>query len=202
MAPWTMPSPCCAGDLSVAPHRPRISGAPGLAARAPAAAPSPPCSAVIRHRDKNETKSVKLRRKRRIEAWRPGQQLIEVSVDGQVAFTAGVLERFDIKQMDVSAPVPDQSGLLQPAGDHCDAAALHAQHLREKFLGERQTVAPEQVASLKQPSGELSKRPLTRLSPLFLRSGARRKERPCWLRVFSQQPHPASEIRFVCSLLP
>ena len=62
-------------------------------------------------------------------------------VDGIVTFAATVLQALDIDHMDAATTVADQTSLLQLAGDESDAASLHAEHLRQELLRERQGVA-------------------------------------------------------------
>ena len=69
-------------------------------------------------------------------------------VDGAVAFAAAVQQRLYIKHVDAATAIGDQTGLLQFAGDKGDATALHAQHLRQEFLRQRQVVAVQQIAGL------------------------------------------------------
>ena len=47
-----------------------------------------------------------------------------------VTLTGGVVQPFNIKDMDMATPVADQPCLLQFTGYEGDAAALHPQHLR------------------------------------------------------------------------
>ena len=75
-------------------------------------------------------------------------QSLEMRINRPIAFAATVLEALDIENMDATASVVDKSGLLELARYQGHAAALHAQHLREKFLGQRQRVAAQQVACL------------------------------------------------------
>src|SRR3954471_16544669 len=82
----------------------------------------------------------------RIEAGRPADELVKMTIDGFVAFAAAVLQTLDIEHMDAAPPIADQADLLQLAGDEGDAAALHTQHLREKLLRQRQGVAHQQIA--------------------------------------------------------
>ena len=68
--------------------------------------------------------------------------------DRRIALAAGVLQSFDVEHLDATAPIPDQARILQFASHQGDAAALHAQHLRQEFLCQGQRIAPEQVPGL------------------------------------------------------
>ena len=59
---------------------------------------------------------------------------LEVRVNRPVAFAAAVLEAFNIEDMDATAAIIDETSFLKFASDQGDAAALHAQHLREELL--------------------------------------------------------------------
>ena len=54
--------------------------------------------------------------------------------------------------MHAAATVFDQTPLLQGVGDERHAWAPNAQHLREKFLGQRKIVAASEVAHIEQPA--------------------------------------------------
>lgn len=79
---------------------------------------------------------------------RPSNQTLEMRVDRRIALAAGVLQSFDIEDLNATAPIPDQARILQFASHQGDAAALHAQHLGQKFLGEWQRIAADQIAGL------------------------------------------------------
>jgi hypothetical protein len=70
-------------------------------------------------------------------------------LDRVVAF-AGVLPYHNFVDMKVAAAVRDHPELLERAGDRAYAGPLHAHHLRQKFLGERQIIASEALHA-KQP---------------------------------------------------
>lgn len=65
---------------------------------------------------------------------RPPDQAVEMPVDRCVAFAAALVEAFDIKDMDASPAIIDETYFLEFAGYQGDAAALHAQHLRKELL--------------------------------------------------------------------
>lgn len=88
-----------------------------------------------------------------IDVWPPADQAFEMIIDGLVAFAAGVAQRLHIEDMDAAAAVIDEPGLLQLPRHDRDAAALHAEHLRQKLLRERKGVAHEQVAASASANG-------------------------------------------------
>src|SRR5436190_1561224 len=51
----------------------------------------------------------------------------------------------------MAALIRDKSGLLEGTGNNCHARAAHAQHLGEKFLGQRDILAVEKVTAAQQP---------------------------------------------------
>jgi hypothetical protein len=75
-------------------------------------------------------------------------------VDRGIAFAAGILERFQIDDMDASTAVSDEAGFLQLAGDNGDAAALHTQPLSHKILRQGQCIALQQISGSQQPSAQ------------------------------------------------
>ena len=72
--------------------------------------------------------------------------------DRSVAFASAVQETTVIKQSDMSAPVVNQTGLLQGAGYKRHAGASHPEHLGQELLSKRDIIAVEQIATPEQPA--------------------------------------------------
>jgi hypothetical protein len=81
----------------------------------------------------------------------PTDQPLELRINRRIAFAATVLKALDIENMDASASVVDEASLLEFSRYQGYAAALHTQHLREKFLGPRKA---QFLADIVQTSNE------------------------------------------------
>jgi hypothetical protein len=75
------------------------------------------------------------------------QQAERVCIDGVVTLAGAIQETLQVKHTDVSAAVPDKTGLLEGVGDKGHARSSHPQHFREEFLGERKLVAADEIAT-------------------------------------------------------
>jgi hypothetical protein len=80
------------------------------------------------------------------------QQPIVMRHDGPVASAGFLLEALQIKDHDAFPGVADETAFLWRVRYRRDAALSRAEHLGKKFLGERQGVAPRQIACPDQPS--------------------------------------------------
>ena len=69
------------------------------------------------------------------------QQPMMVRLDDIVALAGRLSQTFRVDDVDVAAAVADNSGLLQRVGDNRNRVALHADHLRQEFLRQRQCFA-------------------------------------------------------------
>src|SRR6266566_6476975 len=79
------------------------------------------------------------------------QQSVMLSLDGSITFAGGLPQTSHIPDLDMTPAVANNSGLLQRVGDDRDRVALHADHSRQAFLGQRQAFAVGQVARAQQP---------------------------------------------------
>src|ERR1019366_554904 len=80
------------------------------------------------------------------------QQSVILYLDRLVALAGGFSQTLQVCDFDMSAAVADDSGLLKRMGDDRNRVALHADHLRQEFLGQRQVLAVGQVARAQQPA--------------------------------------------------
>jgi hypothetical protein len=70
----------------------------------------------------------------------PSDNAAKVGDERLVAFARDFLQRFDIQDSNFAVVIIDKSGLPQPLGDQRDATSVHAQYLRQQFLGQRQKI--------------------------------------------------------------
>jgi len=82
------------------------------------------------------------------------EHLVGVLLDCRVALAGGVFEGGAVDDLNVAAAVADQSCALQEARCERHRGAAHAEHLAEKFLGERDGVAAHTIVGLQQPATE------------------------------------------------
>jgi hypothetical protein len=73
--------------------------------------------------------------------------------DGE-AFAGGALEPIVVDDLDFAAPVADDALRLHRLGDHPDAGALNAEHLREEFLRQGQMLVARALAHHGQPAAQ------------------------------------------------
>ena len=73
-------------------------------------------------------------------------------LDGLIAFACRPPQSFNVGDFDLPAAVADDAGLLKRVGDDRNRVALHADHLCEKLLGQRQCFAVVQFARAQQPA--------------------------------------------------
>jgi hypothetical protein len=66
------------------------------------------------------------------------QQPLVLGVDDSIAVAGGGLEALAVNNGNAAASVVDQPGLLQHSGGDGDGRPMHAEHLREKFMRERE----------------------------------------------------------------
>lgn len=71
-----------------------------------------------------------------------------------IAIAGGLAELVEIGDGDIAAGVGDHAGFLQNAGSNADTGATCAQHLSEKFLGERHVFVADAVVAHQQPAGQ------------------------------------------------
>ena len=79
-------------------------------------------------------------------AVRMTEQGMIIRFDGPVAFADGLLQGFNIGDLNMAPRIFYHSGLLKCARMQRHAGSLDAQHLSKKFLGELQTVRARQVS--------------------------------------------------------
>ena len=73
-------------------------------------------------------------------------------LDCLVAFAGRLSQPFRVGDLEVTAAVAKNPGLLQRMGDERHRVALHTDHLRQVFLRQRQAFAAGSIARMQQPA--------------------------------------------------
>ncbi len=92
------------------------------------------------------------------------QHLGDLVPDDAVTLAGHLLQFAAIQDLDPAATGADQAGTLQRAQREIDRGPLHAEHLREKLLRERDLVAVGSIPRVEQPSGEPPLDPVKRVA--------------------------------------
>src|SRR5580765_3367145 len=69
-----------------------------------------------------------------------------------ITLTGAFLEVLAVEDLDDAAPVGDETGLLQSAGDDRDRLTAYAEHLSEELLGNGELVLFRAIVDHEQPS--------------------------------------------------
>src|SRR5262245_42558081 len=96
------------------------------------------------------------------DAWR--KDLVGVLPDDGVAFARNIFERRAIEDVDQTATVTDEARALQQASRDRHGRAAHAEHLPEKFLGQRDRIAVDAIVRLQQPAAKPSLERMERIA--------------------------------------
>jgi hypothetical protein len=59
-------------------------------------------------------------------------------LDDLVTLASGFFEARSVKDNNVTAPIPDEPGLLKRLGDERDGCSAYPEHLGQKLLGQRE----------------------------------------------------------------
>jgi len=79
---------------------------------------------------------------------------VGLCADDRIAFAGAVLETVAVEDFDLPAGISDQSGFLQSMGPDRNGGSPHAEHVREKLLGQGEGGASDHILRLQKPAAK------------------------------------------------
>lgn len=83
-----------------------------------------------------------------------GQKFLVLVIHDEIAFASRLLEPGCIEYFHFAAAIPDNAVLLERIGDQADARPLHAEHMRQEFLGQDQVIIVRALAHYRKPAAQ------------------------------------------------